>query len=716
MDSVLLRQLIRTPRRWWHHGLLTAEVGGATRSAVAMALAWCACLAVDRPDAALIAATTAQNVALLHVRGDYRARGVILVLLIVVISTWVLVGAIAGAHVVAASLCTALLALSAGAWRQASGDYGPHFALAPALLFFLSLSQPGDWHHGLAQLVAALCGGAIGLVTQIAVWWVRPQHALRHAVAEAWVSTSDLLESLPHTQPRTDPAIHSRVERENALRATVDRSLRALQAGERAQPILVAHLDDLTQLAARLATRALAFHTAVEPLRARPDFTNVDPALTALWRDLVDVTRSAALAVISHRRAHAAALDVRLRRAQAQIQVLDTHLSTLPGTEASATRSRELLRLVGELLPVLRSGVDRTIDHGSNDITESLRLPDLRGRSLRTLSAWINPPTQIDPILVRYSLRIGLLMTAAIAAYRGFDIPRGYWIAFTILVVLQPDYGGTRQKAAQRIAGTVAGGLVGSLLLWVHLPIAFHVFATSALAFGFAYHLRRRYALAVFYVTLMIVIMTEAMIPVHLDFTIARMVATIVGGGLSLLAALVLWPKWEHERAPSILAAALRANRRYLEVVAARLVTGEPFAGPAVQAKREAERANSRATASLQRRLGEPAHERGDTDRATALTAYNRRLTHAITLLGQHRLPEPLRVAATTTSAFAPLVQTLDTLAEATETNRAIELPGTSRTTVDAVQPEAVLVHGQIAAIANEIAVMAHALRTAPRS
>ena len=39
------------------------------------------------------------------------------------------------------------------------------------------------------------------------------------------------------------------------------------------------------------------------------------------------------------------------------------------------------------------------------------------------------------------------------AIYKGFNIPRGHWIGFTSLVVLQPDYGATRQKLGQRLLG-----------------------------------------------------------------------------------------------------------------------------------------------------------------------------------------------------------------------------------------------------------------------
>ena len=56
----------------------------------------------------------------------------------------------------------------------------------------------------------------------------------------------------------------------------------------------------------------------------------------------------------------------------------------------------------------------------------------------------------------------------------------GYWLPFTMVVVLQPDYGSTRQRAAQRVLGTLAGSLAASVLLWVKPPLPVAAQATPS--------------------------------------------------------------------------------------------------------------------------------------------------------------------------------------------------------------------------------------------
>ena len=104
-----------------------------------------------------------------------------------------------------------------------------------------------------------------------------------------------------------------------------------------------------------------------------------------------------------------------------------------------------------------------TVDQGSTRAHFPLRLTELSGRSLRSLGAWLNPAPQLDSVLVRYSMRVAVVAMIAVALYKWFDVPRGYWIAFTVLVVLQPDYGSKRLPSrplshCRLSPGPMAGG------------------------------------------------------------------------------------------------------------------------------------------------------------------------------------------------------------------------------------------------------------------
>jgi hypothetical protein len=107
------------------------------------------------------------------------------------------------------------------------------------------------------------------------------------------------------------------------LRATVDRTLRVLEApvGGRNHRF-VAHLDTITQLAARLATRTTAFYTALGSVKSCSGFAPVAPILDSVLRSLANMARSTALTLLMHRPEQILALELRLRRSTDLIRVL----------------------------------------------------------------------------------------------------------------------------------------------------------------------------------------------------------------------------------------------------------------------------------------------------------------------------------------------------------------------------------------------------------
>jgi uncharacterized membrane protein YccC len=710
-------------RKIFEHSILTIDVARALRSSVAFVGGWIACLWTSHPELAPFVATAAQNVALTDVRGDYRVRLAVLLTMTTVMAAAAVAGTVTGGSLLGATLMTGALALMGGVWRHLSGDYGPNLAVVSALLFLIALSQPGDWHSatGLAAWIALAGAGAILL--QISAWFFRPQHHLRHVVAESWVAASDLIAAM-RTETDTGERCASEFgEKENTLRATLDRTWNVLGAatGKKSSAFLT-HLNTATHIAGRLATRVAAFNTAAEVLRERADFATLAPTLDSVLRSLASAARSAALTIVTHRSEQFVALEVRLQRCAHLTHVLAARLDELPDTDTDVAQVRQMIAQVEELLPVIRSTLAETVDHGTARGGFALRLPELGELNARTLGSWINRAQQLDPLLVRYSLRVAAVTMLAVAAYEWFDVPRGYWIAFTAIVVLQPDYGATRQKAGQRIVGTLAGSVLGTALLWIKMPLPYLLVLTGITAFCFAYFVKRRYGLAVFFVTLMIVLITEAVTPVHWDFTVGRLLSNVAGGVLALVAALFFWPNWEQEQFPKTMGAAVRANRKYLEAIGTRLTTGEPFAGDVIQTKRVVERANSLAAASVQRQLGEPSAQHHHVERAAALMAYNQRVTRALTVLAVHLNKGERRDATEISDLVRRTGDALEHLALAIErdSNTPADLERAAARAALATclqvgepsnaQPAADLVPNQFGKVATEIAAMMLAL------
>jgi len=618
---------------------LYPELGRAMRTTVAFMAPLILAYYGGLKGPVLFAAIAAQSVALIDIRGDYRVRLGLLLgkAAILTAATWL--GCVAGSGLLSAVLATGLIALGMGLWRHLSSDYGPSVAAASALLFLIALATPSV---AAPQVALYALGGALwGVLLQASLWPFRPHQPLRQSVSESWLAVGDLIAALSLEDERDDPARQRDIAaKEAALRTAIDHSTAQLAANGAAPPTrLHARLDTLNLTAARLSTRVGVFNTALEGLRPGLEFAQLAPAVQPVLTALTNTARTVALAVVTSQPTHLATAEVRLQRLGNLIAVLQarvtSHATTSPRCAELVQLLRQVATQVAGLYEQLRSTSDRATESGSF----SLELFDREAWTLRPFAATLNQSRRLDPALARFTARLAVLMMLGVAIFEYWHIPRGYWLALTIVVVLQPDYGSTRQRAAQRLIGTLVGGVLASLLLWLKLPPLVLMTATAATIFGFSYMLRKNYAIAVFFITLMIVLLTEATNVVTIEFTISRLVATAAGGALAMGAALVFWPVWERQRFPAYLAAALRANREYLQLLQARLAAGEGYDAPTITAKRHAEAANGIVFASLQRMAADPKHQQDGLTSAAAIANGNQRVTRALNTIAIHLKP-----------------------------------------------------------------------------
>lgn len=642
---------------------LYPDIARATRATVAfmgpLLLAYFGVL----PGPTILAAIAAQNVATIDVRGGYRVQIGLLLgkALILVASAWL--GCVATSGLWVAVLATGLIAVGMGLWRHLSSDYGPSVAAGSALLFLIALAVPGIGPaHG---ALFTLGGAAWGIVVQASLWPFRPHQPQRQAVSQAWLAVGELFAAMSLEEERdADARERAIAEKEAALRPAIDTAFALLAAPAGTAPSsLQARLDALNLAAARISTRVVVFNSALEALRSGPEFDQLAPAVQPVYTSLTNTARTVALAVVSSQPTHLATAEVRLQRLTNLIAVLQARVASLAANSPRSGELVQLLRQVAAQIPGLFEQLRATSERATERGAFSLELFDLDAWTLRPFAATLNQSRRVDPALVRFTARLAVLMILAIAVYVHWQIPRGYWLALTIVVVLQPDYGSTRQRAAQRIVGTLIGGVLASLLLWLKLPAAILLVAIAATIFAFSYFLRKNYAIAVFFITLMIVLLTEETGTVTLEFTLLRLIATAAGGAVAMLAALVFWPVWERQRFPAYLAAALRANRDFLRILQARLESGGGYDAPAVAAKRRAEAANGVVFASLQRMDADPKHQQGTLTQSAAIANGNQRLTRALTTIAIHLKPG-MPVAHADATRFATLAgESLEALA-----------------------------------------------------
>lgn len=211
----------------------------------------------------------------------------------------------------------------------------------------------------------------------------------------------------------------------------------------------------------------------------------------------------------------------------------------------------------------------------------------------------------------RYALRM------AIACVVGYLIAtfwssghHSYWILLTITVILKPAYALTRQRNTDRLIGTLAGGLIGVLLLLtVTNTTVLFVFLILFMLGTYSFS-RWNYITMVIFVTPFVLILLHFMGVGLREVVEERILDTFIGGIIALAASYLLFPRWESAQIADHLRDVLRADLRYLQTLA------DALSGKLVSltdyklARKELYVQSANLSAAFERMLSEPKSKR----------------------------------------------------------------------------------------------------------
>lgn len=167
----------------------------------------------------------------------------------------------------------------------------------------------------------------------------------------------------------------------------------------------------------------------------------------------------------------------------------------------------------------------------------------------------------------RHSLRLTITILIGFGIGALFPLQNVYWILLTIVVIMRPGYGLTKERSWQRIFGTILGGLIAfAMLSVIHNTFAIGTLAIIAIILGFTFT-TTNYKIGATFVTIYVVFVYGLLTPNIEDVIQFRILDTLVGAALASLANYFFWPSWEFLNAPLHLKKSIEANRNYLSEI-----------------------------------------------------------------------------------------------------------------------------------------------------
>ena len=611
-----------------------------------------------------LAVIGALGVSMVDVGGPYRRRLAAMVIAGLLGPSLLIAGLHVGGNLWLGAVLMALLALGSGLVR-ALGPGGVSFGINMAVAFLIGVGAGAAggadewvWPGGY------FCGAVWTVLVTLAFWQMRPYRRLEQEVAGAWQAVADLLAALG---PEQEPATRHRREqlvaaRHRAAREAIERAhdtVGEARAGTSGFGLTMAQLVVLIASGSRVGAAAVTLsEIGWEGCLDRDAVRAAAEAIEEVER----ICRTIARMLLVGR----GELDLGVARR------LVAALQPPAGTGASSGVPRPVLLAFAQAL--------RNLENAD----EALRLLRDQRRHLPTfVGLAIGGAGQgrfVDPIrnhlsfksaIFRHALRVALLTGVCTAIIVHYDVgAHGIWLPMTALVVLQPDYGGTLNRALQRSAGTVAGSILASILIVTLRGTVTFEIAVAILLFASFFLIRRHYGQAIAFLTPLIILLVGFSGPNPWEDLIERVIFTLSGAAAALVAGYVLWPQWEHDRLPDRLAAAIRAGKRYVAAVFEALPAAAAPTEKLGPLRRAAEIEVTNVDAAFQRMLTEPARLRGGIGKLFVLTVYIHRLCrHAIALEAQIGAPSlPAELAA----PLRRLIEdALDDIAEALVQSRA---------------------------------------------
>ena len=518
-------------------------------------------------------------------------------------------GAVTWLHIAILCLWAALAGLLVSLGNR-GGVVGTQAMIA--FVVFGRLSGGASQALGLATLV--LTGGLAQVAFLSIVRWPLPLRNQRAATGAAYRALSSL--AAASDEASTIPAAQA-----------IDAAETALASPAMFGDAAVTTLRSLVNEAFRLRVQLMAIHVLLRQLRA----AGAQEAVP----DDGPVRRSLSLA--------GAALDTaaqaiegdtdaaqRLERRAAE---LDAAVQSYDGGDPALHMDRRLAALAGQV----RAVASLAPAAGKGGGLRSRRPHPRTNQPLQRLRAdleQLRANMSLHSPAGRHAVRLAVVVPGATLLARELPLQRSYWMVVAAATVLRPEFGATFTRGAERALGTTLGvALAGAIAVTVHPAGGATIVLVGVLAWAGYSVFPASFAVGYGFITALVVFLLNVVSPDTLATATDRLVDTLVGGFIGLLA-YALWPTWARTSAWQSLADLVGAERAYINGVLAATVAGRRPGDQRMRAlARRARLDRTTAESTVARSLSEPSTRRIDASQSQRALAAMRRLVQAAHVL-----------------------------------------------------------------------------------
>lgn len=245
-------------------------------------------------------------------------------------------------------------------------------------------------------------------------------------------------------------------------------------------------------------------------------------------------------AVATVLRAAAGVLDVvasrsRTAKRDATLGVLQVEAATDSVAVANVALAQRLSHQLHEAVALRFGELTPDVDHVTRlGRRGALSAVPIAAAAIRAHLTWGSP-------ILRHGFRLAAGVGAGVAVERFADVPYGYWIPLTVLIVLRPETAHTYTRCAGRVAGNAGGIVVASVVTIIWHPTGLAAAVLAVFALGIAYAVSAYgYVATSAALAAVVVFLIDVSDAADVGTMTDRLIATLIGGALAVLVHVVL--------------------------------------------------------------------------------------------------------------------------------------------------------------------------------
>lgn len=239
-------------------------------------------------------------------------------------------------------------------------------------------------------------------------------------------------------------------------------------------------------------------------------------------------------------------------------------------------------------------------------------------------------------MIFRHSTRLTITLLLGFILGKLLPLQNEYWILMTMVVIMRPGYGLTKQRSKERVLGTIFGGFLAFAFLYFIPNTPFLVVLTilsMIVGYWFSYS---QYKIGVTFITMYVVLIYGMLTPNYESLLVYRVIDTAIGAFMAFCTTHLLWPSWEFLKIKTYLKESLSAIKGYVfEIKKYYNEKGEPTLSYKL-ARKHAFIEVGNLMASFQRMVQEPKSKQKNKAELYELAVLNQTLVSAAASIGTY--------------------------------------------------------------------------------